>query len=168
MTSALYGPTISELRHVPFSSVDETTYFMVSFMNGAPGSSSAVRGDHAGSNISYVVRPSRIPWAPAMAPAIASPIAGSKPYSNVHRGSSMTPSRDMNSCTRMSPMVSASWRVTRGRSLRPLFAYVTSGRRRNRHAGHAGRQVPRLSGAAGGSPFGAVEEVVVVGAELDV
>ena len=35
-------------------------------------------------------------------------------------GSSITPSRDMNSCTRMFPMVSASWWVTRGRALRPL------------------------------------------------
>jgi hypothetical protein len=52
MRLASYGPTISELRHVAFSRVDETTYFIVSFMNGAPGSSSAVRGDHAGSNIS--------------------------------------------------------------------------------------------------------------------
>jgi hypothetical protein len=56
-----YGPAISEFRHVACSSVEETTYFMVSFMKGAPGSSAAVRADHAGSNISYVARPSRIP-----------------------------------------------------------------------------------------------------------
>lgn len=47
---------------------------MVSFMNGAPGSSAPVRADDAGSNISYVVRPSRIPWQPAMAPAIAATV----------------------------------------------------------------------------------------------
>ncbi len=41
-------------------SVEETTYFCVSLKNGAPGSSSSVRLDHAGSNISYVVRPSRM------------------------------------------------------------------------------------------------------------
>jgi hypothetical protein len=38
----------------------ETTYFIVSLKNGAPGSSSTVRVDQAGSNISYVVRPSRM------------------------------------------------------------------------------------------------------------
>src|SRR5215471_3280918 len=119
MTPASYGPAISEFRHVAVSSVEETTYFMVSFMNGAPGSSAAVRADHAGSNISYVVRPSRIPRQPAMAPAIAAPILGSKPYSKLHAGASITPSRVMNSCTRMLLMMSASWRVTRGRLLRP-------------------------------------------------
>ena len=98
----------SEFRHVVFFREEETTYFIVSFMNGAPGSSSAVRVDHAGSNISYVVRPSRIPWQSAMAPAIAAPILGSKPYPKVHDGASITPSRVMNSCTRMFPMTSAS------------------------------------------------------------
>jgi hypothetical protein len=34
------------------SSVDETTYFGDSLKNGAPGSSSTVRVDHAGANIS--------------------------------------------------------------------------------------------------------------------
>src|SRR5215472_1122886 len=119
MTPASYGPTISEFRHVAFSSVEETTYFMVSFMKGAPGSSACVRADHAGSNISYVVRPSRIPWQPAMAPPSAAPILGSKPYSKVHVGSLITPSRVMNSCTLMLPMMSASWRVTRGQPLWP-------------------------------------------------
>ena len=52
IASALYGPTIVELLQVALSRVDETTYFGDSFMNGAPGSSSAVRFDHAGSNIS--------------------------------------------------------------------------------------------------------------------
>jgi hypothetical protein len=33
-------------------SVPDTTYFGVSLKNGAPGSSSAVRVDHAGSNCS--------------------------------------------------------------------------------------------------------------------
>ena len=42
---------ISELRHVASVSVLETTYLIVSLKNGAPGSSSAVRVDHAGSNI---------------------------------------------------------------------------------------------------------------------
>jgi hypothetical protein len=32
--------------------VAETTYFVVSLKNGAPGSSSTVRVDHPGSNIS--------------------------------------------------------------------------------------------------------------------
>jgi hypothetical protein len=50
------------LFHVASSwlSVLDTTYFLVSLKNGAPGSSSAVRVDHAGSNIWYVLRPSRI------------------------------------------------------------------------------------------------------------
>jgi hypothetical protein len=47
-----YGPMISELRHVAVVSVPETTYLVVSLKNGAPGSSSTVRTDHAGSNIS--------------------------------------------------------------------------------------------------------------------
>jgi len=34
---------------------------------------------------------------------MASPILGSKPYSNVHVGASITPSRLMNSCTWMAP-----------------------------------------------------------------
>jgi len=38
-----YGPTISELRHAVFVRVEETTYFAVSFMNGAARSSDAVR-----------------------------------------------------------------------------------------------------------------------------
>ena len=46
------GPTICELRHVASASVAETTYFAVSLKNGAPGSSSTVRVDHAGANIS--------------------------------------------------------------------------------------------------------------------
>ncbi len=90
---------ISELRHVASVSVPETTYLVVSLKNGAPGSSSAVRVDHAGSNISYVVRPSRMPWQPPANAPMASPILGSKPYSNVHVGASITPSRLMNSCT---------------------------------------------------------------------
>ena len=43
--------------------VEETTYFWVSLKNGAPGSSSTVRVDQAGANISNVVRPSRMPEA---------------------------------------------------------------------------------------------------------
>ena len=42
----------SELFQVGSVSVPETTYFLVSLKNGAPGSSSTVRVDHAGSNIS--------------------------------------------------------------------------------------------------------------------
>jgi len=58
--------------------VDETTYFDDSLKNGAPGSSSAVRADHAGANSSYVRRPSRIDGLDPMSPAMASPIFGSK------------------------------------------------------------------------------------------
>src|SRR3954449_11746973 len=95
---------ISEFLHVAASSVPETTYLVVSLKNGAPGSSSAVRVDHAGSNISYVVRPSRMPRQRAVKAPMASPILGSKPYSNVHVGASITPSRLMNSCTLIAPM----------------------------------------------------------------
>ncbi len=42
----------SVFRHVGFVSVPETTYLVVSLKNGAPSSSSTVRVDHAGSNIS--------------------------------------------------------------------------------------------------------------------
>ena len=41
-----------ELFHSASWSVEETTYFGDSFMKGAPGSSSAVRLDHDGANIS--------------------------------------------------------------------------------------------------------------------
>src|SRR5437763_3108461 len=64
---------ICELRHVAAVIVAETTYFVVSLKNGAPGSSSAVRADHAGSNISYVVRPRRMPFDLFVSTAIASP-----------------------------------------------------------------------------------------------
>src|SRR3954471_23007478 len=93
-----------EVRHVGSVSVEETTYFVVSLKNGAPGSSSTVRVDQAGSNISYVVRPNRIPSERAATAAIASPIFGSKPYSAVHVGASITPSRLMNSCTCIAPI----------------------------------------------------------------
>ena len=52
IVSGSYGPTTVELFQVVVSSVDDTTYFAVSLKNGAPGSSSTVRDDHAGSNIS--------------------------------------------------------------------------------------------------------------------
>ena len=116
-------------------------------------------------NISYVVRPSRIPWQPPMAPAIASPILGSKPYSNVHRGSSITPSRDMNSCTRMVPMVSASWRLTNGRPLRPPPAYVTSEPPWNRHPGQS---VMHSTSHATDCGTGAVSGVAVTGASQSI
>src|SRR6266566_6361303 len=48
------------------------------FMNGAPGSSSAVRADQAGANSSKVVRPSRIAWQAPKMPAMAVPIFGVK------------------------------------------------------------------------------------------
>ena len=102
--SGSYGPITSEFRHVGSVSVPETTYLVVSLKNGAPGSSSTVRVDQAGSNISYVVRPSRIPRQRSVSAPIASPISGSKPYSNVHVGASITPSRLMNSCTCSSPI----------------------------------------------------------------
>src|SRR5918994_2445631 len=93
----------SEFLHVGFASVAETTYLVVSLKNGAPGSSSTVRVDHAGSNISKVVRPSRMPRQRSVTAPMASPIWGSKPYSNVHVGASITPSRLMNSCTCICP-----------------------------------------------------------------
>ena len=55
------------------------------------------RIDQTGSNISYVVRPSRIPPARLVSAPIASPIFGSKPKSNVQVGASATPSSVMNS-----------------------------------------------------------------------
>src|SRR5689334_22385328 len=85
------------------ASVDDTTYLVVSLKNGAPGSSSAVRLDQAGANISYVVRPSMIPSASPVTRPRASPIRGSNPNGNVQLGASMTPSRLMNSCTRIEP-----------------------------------------------------------------
>src|SRR6201999_2145749 len=95
---------ICELRQVVPVSVDDTTYLAVSLKNGAPGSSSTVRWDQAGSNIWYVVRPSRMPsLAPVTAP-ITSPMPGSKPKSAVQDGASITPSRVTNSCTRMCPI----------------------------------------------------------------
>src|SRR5438270_8152843 len=95
---------IDEFFHVASFSVVETTYLGESFMNGAPGSSAAVRGDHAGSNIVYVLRPRRIASQPPMRAPIAVPILGSKSKSKVQRGSSLTPSRVMNSCTTILPI----------------------------------------------------------------
>src|SRR5712691_2022099 len=86
MVSARYGPRMVELFHFAVSSEPETTYLGDSFMNGAPGSSSAVRVDHAGANISNVRRPSKIALHdPVIAPRV-SPILGSKPNSNVQDG----------------------------------------------------------------------------------
>src|SRR5690349_17599942 len=93
----------SEFCQTGSASVDDTTYLVVSLKNGAPGSSSAVRLDQAGANISYVVRPSRIPSASPVTRPRASPIRGSNPNGNVQVGASMTPSRLMNSCTRIDP-----------------------------------------------------------------
>jgi len=82
-----------------------TTYLVVSLKNGAPGSSSAVRPDQAGANISKVLRPNRIAEELPVMPARVSPIFGSKPYSNVKLGSSNRPSRERNSCAWIWPMV---------------------------------------------------------------
>src|SRR3954468_7583105 len=95
---------ISLGAHVVSVRVPDTTYFMVSLKNGAPGSSSTVRVDQAGSNIWYVVRPSRIARQPPVTAARCSPICGSNPKSKVHTGASITPSRLMNSCTRILPI----------------------------------------------------------------
>src|SRR3954467_16008192 len=86
MAAGSYGPMTVELFQVGSVSVPDTTYFAVSLKNGAPGSSSAVRVDQAGSNISYVVRPNRIALQRLIDSASVSPIAGSKPKSNVHVG----------------------------------------------------------------------------------
>lgn len=56
-----------------------------------------MRDDHAGSNIWYVFRPSRIPSDFAVTAPITSPMPSVKPYSMVHIGASATPSRVMNS-----------------------------------------------------------------------
>src|SRR6201982_3075551 len=95
---------ISEFRHVGVVSVDDTTYLVVSLKKGAPGSSSTVRLDQAGSDIWEVVRPSRIPSLAAVTRPIASPIRGSNPNSKVQLGVSITLSRLMNSCNRIAPM----------------------------------------------------------------
>src|SRR5580704_16603012 len=105
MMSARYGPRIVELFQSAVSRELDTMYLGDSLKNGAPGSSSAVRADHAGANASYVRRPSRIAWHDPVIAAIAPPIAGSKPNSNVQDGSSKTPSRAMNSCTLIAPTV---------------------------------------------------------------
>src|SRR5205807_10254373 len=97
IASGSYGPRIDEFRQVGWVRVEETTYFCVSLKNGAPGSSSSVRVDHAGSNISYVLRPSRIAPERPVSSAIASPIFGSKPNSNVQVGDSTTASSVENS-----------------------------------------------------------------------
>src|SRR5450631_2093589 len=103
--SALYGPRIVEFFQSAVSSEPETTYLGDSFMNGAPGSSSAVRVDHAGANISNVRRPSKIASHEPITAPRASPILGSNPNSNVQDGSSKTPSTAMNSCTLIVPTV---------------------------------------------------------------
>src|ERR1700722_10724487 len=108
MMSARYGPRIVELFQSALSREPDTTYLGDSLKNGAPGSSSAVRPDHAGANISNVRRPSRMAWHDPVIAARAPPIAGSKPNSNVQDGSSKTPSRAMNSCTLIAPTVISS------------------------------------------------------------
>jgi hypothetical protein len=105
IVSARYGPRIVELFQSALSSVAETTYLGDSFMNGAPGSCSAVRPDHAGANISNVRRPRSSPSLPLMIEPMASAIFGSNGKSFVHDGFSMTPSSEMNSCTAILPIV---------------------------------------------------------------
>src|SRR5215468_3302535 len=100
---ASYGPRIVEFRQVASLSVEETTYFGVSLKKGAPWSSSWVRLDQTGSNISYVVRPSRIARERSVSALMASPILGSKPKSNVHVGASTMPSSVVNSWTKIAP-----------------------------------------------------------------
>ena len=70
-----------ELRHTASASVsvEETTCLAVSLKNGAPGSSSAVRVDQAGANISKVVRPSRMPVAGAVSAPIDAARSSGKP-----------------------------------------------------------------------------------------
>src|SRR5262249_35212774 len=125
---ASYGPTTFELRQVAPGSVTvpETTYLVVSLKNGAPGSSSTVRFGHACANISKVVRPSRTPRQRPVTEASRSPIRGSKPYSRVQVGVSITPSRVMNSCTQIAP-IRTSVPVRRG--ARRLSVVQPTGRR---------------------------------------
>src|SRR4030088_475294 len=92
IASLSYGPRIVELFHSALCSVEETTYFGDSLKNGAPGSSSAVRTDHAGANISNVRRPRSSALHAPITDPIVSPIFGSNPYAIVHLGSSTTPS----------------------------------------------------------------------------
>src|SRR5260370_39311578 len=99
---------MGELFHCGDSSEQEATYLGDSFMNGAPGSSSAVRVDHAGANISNVRRPSKIAWHEPITAPRAAPIVGSNENSNVQDGSSKTPSRAVNSCTLIAPTVISS------------------------------------------------------------
>src|ERR1700761_3599056 len=96
---------IWELRQVVSVRVEDTTYLAVSLKNGAPGSSAAVRADQAGSNIWYVVRPSKMPSLALVTCPITSPMPGSKPKAAVQDGASITPSRLMNSCTRIGAML---------------------------------------------------------------
>src|ERR1700722_6640856 len=99
MVSARYGPSTVELFHSAPGGEPATTYLGESLKNGAPGSSSAARGDHAGAHISKGPRPSKVArQVPGMAP-MDLPILGSKPKSNVQAGFSFTPSGAMNSCT---------------------------------------------------------------------
>ena len=72
-------PSAVVLRHVGSVRVDDTTYLVVSLKNGAAGSSSIVRLDHPDSNISYVVRPSRIPWQWPIIPLTTAPMLGVNP-----------------------------------------------------------------------------------------
>src|SRR4051812_35833198 len=104
----------SEFCHAAVErSVDETTYLTVSLKNGAPGSSSAVRVDQAGANISQVSRPSRMAELdPVIAPMVA-PMPSVKPHGAVQLGSSKTPSKLTNSCTPIVPMTVSLVRVAR-------------------------------------------------------
>src|SRR5215211_1856313 len=99
MDSGSYAPRIVEFCHSSAESrVEETTYFGVSLKNGAPGSSSAVRVDQAGQNISQVRRPSRMASLADVKAPIARPMPSVNPYGAVQRGSSNTPSTLTNFC----------------------------------------------------------------------
>ena len=108
IASASYAPSRVVLAHSSAGSWAPTTNFSVSLKNGAPGSSSTVRSRHAGANISWVRRPSRIVSDCSVIAPMVSPIFGSKPNSKVQLGDSKTPSAEMNSWTAMVAMVVSS------------------------------------------------------------
>src|SRR5580704_6782093 len=156
MLSARYGPRTVELFHSVPGGEPATTYLGDSLKNGAPGSSSAVRADQAGANSSKVRRPSKIARQVPVTAPMASPILGSKPNSNVQDGFSYTPSRAMNSCTLITPIVINSLVLGPGRpgTRRTRLRSQTHRRRCRRPAASAasldrlepGGEVPQIPG----------------------